>query len=203
MILLIDNYDSFTYNLYQYISELGEQVKVVRNDQITLAEIESLSPEAIVLSPGPGAPKEAGICIDVVKAFEQKVPILGICLGHQAIGEAYGATVSHAKFVKHGKTSEIKHYRDNIFRNLNDTIEVMRYHSLVILKQTMPSCLTVTAISLEDDEIMAVKHNDFPIYGMQFHPESIGTTDGKKLLANFLTTIREGDKGEKLLKESH
>ncbi|MBM7540896.1 anthranilate synthase component II [Amphibacillus cookii] len=203
MILLIDNYDSFTYNLYQYISELGEQVKVVRNDQITLTEIESLSPEAIVLSPGPGAPKEAGICIDVVKAFEQKIPILGICLGHQAIGEAYGATVSHAKFVKHGKTSQIKHHHDHIFQDLNDTIEVMRYHSLVILKETLPPCLTVTAMSLEDQEIMAVKHNDFPIYGMQFHPESIGTTDGKKLLANFLTTIREEDKGEKLLRESH
>lgn len=203
MILLIDNYDSFTYNLYQYISELGVEVKVVRNDQISLEEIEALAPEAIVLSPGPGTPKEAGICIEVVKAFEHKLPILGICLGHQAIGEAYGAKVSHAKQIKHGKTSLITHHQAELFQGLPKEIEVMRYHSLVILKDTLPDCLTVTATSIDDHEIMAIKHHVLPIYGMQFHPESIGTTEGKQLLANFLTTIREVCADEDISRESN
>ncbi|MCZ0702492.1 anthranilate synthase/aminodeoxychorismate synthase-like glutamine amidotransferase [Natronobacillus azotifigens] len=198
MILLIDNYDSFTYNLYQYVAELGEEVEVVRNDKITLAEIEQRNPEAIILSPGPGTPEEAGICIDVVKRFDQKIPILGICLGHQAIGVAYGATVSHAKQIKHGKTSQITHHHDDVFLNTDDPLEVMRYHSLVILPETVPACLLVTATAKDDHAIMAVKHQMLPVYGMQFHPESIGTTDGKQLLANFFRTIRKEEFDESI-----
>lgn len=190
MILLIDNYDSFTYNLFQYISELGEDVTVIRNDEITLEEIEQLNPEAIILSPGPGTPTEAGICIDTIKKFDQKIPILGICLGHQAIGVAYGGTVSHAKQIKHGKTSQIKHDQSDLFNDIDTPAEVMRYHSLVIIPATVPDCLNVTATSIDDEEIMAVRHQKHLVYGMQFHPESIGTTDGKQLLANFLTAIR-------------
>lgn len=198
MILLIDNYDSFTYNLYQYVAELGEEVEVVRNDKITLAEIEQRNPEAIILSPGPGTPEEAGICIDVVKRFDRKIPILGICLGHQAIGVAYGATVSHAKQIKHGKTSQITHHHDDVFLNTDDPLEVMRYHSLVILPETVPACLLVTATAKDDHAIMAVKHQMLPVYGMQFHPESIGTTDGKQLLANFFRTIRKEEFDESI-----
>ncbi len=189
MILLIDNYDSFTYNLYQYLGECGEDVTVVRNDAITVDEIRVLNPEAIVLSPGPGTPGEAGICIDIVKELQAKFPILGICLGHQAIGEAFGGTVSHADVVKHGKTAQVLHHQADLFKGLEEEIEVMRYHSLVILKETLPECLTVTATSITDGEIMAVKHNFFPIYGVQFHPESIGTQDGRQMIQNFLDTI--------------
>ncbi|SEO95395.1 anthranilate synthase component 2 [Amphibacillus marinus] len=192
MILLIDNYDSFTYNLYQYMSELGESVKVVRNDAISLDEIAAQAPEAIVLSPGPGTPQDAGICIDVIKRFDHDIPVLGICLGHQAIGEAYGATVSHAKQVKHGKVSKIAHQGGDIFQGLSTPIEVMRYHSLSIVRDTLPSCLEETATSVDDQEIMAIRHVEHEVYGMQFHPESIGTTEGKALLANFFTTIRKG-----------
>lgn len=189
MILLIDNYDSFTYNLYQYLGECGEDVTVVRNDAITVDEIRVLNPEAIVLSPGPGTPGEAGICIDIVKELQAEFPILGICLGHQAIGEAFGGTVSHADVVKHGKTAKVLHHQADLFKGLEEEIEVMRYHSLVILKETLPECLTVTATSITDGEIMAVKHTFFPIYGVQFHPESIGTHDGKQMIQNFLDTI--------------
>lgn len=189
MILLIDNYDSFTYNLYQYLGECGEDVTVVRNDAITVDEIRVLNPEAIVLSPGPGTPGEAGICIDIVKELQAEFPILGICLGHQAIGEAFGGTVSHADVVKHGKTAQVLHHQADLFKGLEEEIEVMRYHSLVILKETLPECLTVTATSIIDGEIMAVKHTFFPIYGVQFHPESIGTYDGKQMIQNFLDTI--------------
>ncbi|PXW92127.1 anthranilate synthase component 2 [Streptohalobacillus salinus] len=191
MILLIDNYDSFTYNLYQYMGELGEDVKVVRNDAISLEEIHAINPEAIVLSPGPGAPVDAGICIDVIKEHGESIPILGICLGHQAIGEAYGATIIHAKRVMHGKQSKITHHQQDIFAGLTDPIEVMRYHSLVIDPTTVPETLTITATALDDGEIMAIKHHQLPIYGMQFHPESIGTLDGLTLLSNFFSTIRE------------
>ncbi|GAA5415950.1 aminodeoxychorismate/anthranilate synthase component 2 [Paraliobacillus ryukyuensis] len=191
MILLIDNYDSFTYNLYQYISELGKEVKVVRNDQITIDEIVTLHPEAIILSPGPGTPKEAGICIEVVKQLETTFPILGICLGHQAIGEAYGATIGRAKQIKHGKTSKLQHKQDEIFQYLEQPLEVMRYHSLVIKPDTLPNELQVTATSMDDNAIMAVKHNYLPIYGMQFHPESVGTTTGKQLLNNFFQAIKK------------
>lgn len=189
MILLIDNYDSFTYNLYQYLGECGEDVTVVRNDAITVDEIRVLNPEAIVLSPGPGTPGAAGICVDIVKELQAEFPILGICLGHQAIGEAFGGTVSHADVVKHGKTAQVLHHQADLFKGLEEEIEVMRYHSLVILKETLPECLTVTATSITDGEIMAVKHTFFPIYGVQFHPESIGTHDGKQMIQNFLDTI--------------
>lgn len=191
MILLIDNYDSFTYNLFQYISELGKEVDVVRNDKITLEEIRTLKPEAIILSPGPGTPEQAGICIDVVKSLSNEFPILGICLGHQAIGAAYGATVTHAGQIKHGKTSMIQHQNDEIFDYLEQPLEVMRYHSLVIEKETIPDQLLVTATAMDDKEIMAVKHTYLPVYGLQFHPESIGTEKGKKILNNFFNAIRK------------
>ncbi|WP_182200825.1 anthranilate synthase component II [Paraliobacillus salinarum] len=191
MILLIDNYDSFTYNLYQYISELGKDVTVIRNDKITISEIKSLRPEAIILSPGPGTPEQAGICMEVVKQLDTTFPILGICLGHQAIGAAYGATITHAKQIKHGKTSKIKHEKDEIFRYLEQPLQVMRYHSLVIQPDTLPHVLQVTATAIDDQEIMAIKHTYLPIYGLQFHPESIGTSTGKDILANFFKAIKK------------
>lgn len=191
MMLLIDNYDSFTYNLFQYMSELGEDVHVVRNDAITLEEIDRLHPEAIVLSPGPGTPKDSGICLDVIAKLGDKYPLLGICLGHQAITEVFGGVVSHAKNVKHGKQSVITHHGEDLFTDLPAEISVMRYHSLVSIEKDFPDCLTITARSTDDDEIMALKHKTLPIYGMQFHPESIGTTDGHTLLSNFFKTIRK------------
>jgi anthranilate synthase component II len=186
MILLIDNYDSFTYNLYQYLEELGESVIVKRNDEITIEEIAALNPNGIVLSPGPGTPKDAGICIDVIQKFYEQIPILGICLGHQAIGAAFGATISKAKEIRHGKTSNIQHNGGGLFQYLPQPLEVMRYHSLVIEKGTLPPILTKAAIAMDDGEIMAIKHREAPLYGLQFHPESIGTVSGKKLLKNFL-----------------
>lgn len=191
MILLIDNYDSFTYNLYQYLGECGEEVQVVRNDALTINDIRQMNPEAIVLSPGPGTPGEAGICVEVVRELQGEYPILGICLGHQAIGKAFGGVVSHADEVKHGKTARILHHQADLFQGLQEEIEVMRYHSLVILKDTLPDCLTVTATSITDGEIMAVKHKELPVYGVQFHPESIGTGEGKQMIQNFLDTIKE------------
>ncbi|TVP89468.1 anthranilate synthase component II [Alkalibacterium sp.] len=191
MILLIDNYDSFTYNLYQYLGECGKAVKVVRNDAITVEEIREMEPEAVVLSPGPGAPADAGICVDLVKELQGELPILGICLGHQAIGEAFGGTVGHADEVKHGKTAQVMHHQADLFEGLNAKVEVMRYHSLVILRDTLPSCLNVTATSITDGEIMAVKHESQPIFGVQFHPESIGTHDGRQMIQNFLNTIQK------------
>ncbi|WP_186575958.1 anthranilate synthase component II [Aquibacillus kalidii] len=191
MILLIDNYDSFTYNLYQYVSELGKEVKVVRNDKITIEEIRLLKPEAIILSPGPGSPEDAGICMAVVKQLASEFPILGICLGHQAIGAAYGGKVTHAKQVKHGKTSMIRHQNDEIFSYLEQPLEIMRYHSLIISKDHVPSELIVTATSMDDNEIMAIKHSYLPVYGLQFHPESIGTSKGKRILDNFFKAIRK------------
>ncbi|MDC3418123.1 anthranilate synthase component II [Aquibacillus salsiterrae] len=200
MILLIDNYDSFTYNLYQYVSELGKEVTVIRNDKITIDEIRELKPEAIILSPGPGTPKEAGICIEVVKQLEEEFPILGICLGHQAIGEAYGANIVHAKQIKHGKTSLLNHPANGVFEGLEEALEVMRYHSLVIKKDDVPEQLIVTATATDDDEIMAVKHTGLPIYGLQFHPESIGTEKGKALLNNFFTLIEKENSYERISK---
>ncbi|QDP41781.1 anthranilate synthase component II [Radiobacillus deserti] len=191
MILLIDNYDSFTFNLYQYMSELGEDVEVVRNDRITVEEIRALNPEAIVLSPGPGTPQEAGICIAVVQELSEEYPILGICLGHQAIGAAFGGTITHAKQIKHGKTSMLMHKSESLFEYLSQPIEVMRYHSLVIEKDSLPLELTVLATAMDDQEVMAVKHNRLPTFGLQFHPESIGTETGKTILNNFFTTIRK------------
>lgn len=188
MILLIDNYDSFTYNLYQYMGIFTDDIKVVRNDKITIEEIEKLNPDKIVLSPGPKAPKDAGICLGVVKHFAGKKPILGICLGHQTIGEAFGATVSYAKNIFHGKQSSIEHDGTGIFEGINSPIKVARYHSLAIIEDTMPDCLSVTA-KTEDGEIMAIKHKEYPVIGLQFHPESIYTEHGKKLIENFINNI--------------
>ena len=185
MILIIDNYDSFTYNLYQYIGIFEDDIKVVRNDKITIGEIEQMNPDKIVISPGPKSPKDAGICLDVIKYFAGKKPILGICLGHQCIGEAFGGTVSYAKELVHGKQSVITHDGTGIFTGINSPVKVARYHSLAILPDTMPTCLKVLATT-EDGEIMAIRHTEYPIVGLQFHPESIFTQHGKKLIENFV-----------------
>ncbi len=192
MLLVIDNYDSFTYNLVQYFGELGERPHVVRNDEIAVEEVAALAPSAIVLSPGPGAPAQAGICIPVIKRYGATVPLLGVCLGHQAIGEAYGGTVIRApRGVMHGKTSRIRHDGTGLFEGLDDPLEVMRYHSLVIEHATIPASLRVTATATDDaTEIHAVQHVTHPVYGVQFHPESILTQQGKQLLQNFLTLAR-------------
>lgn len=196
MILLIDNYDSFTYNLYQYLGELGEEIKVVRNDQITLEEIEKLDPEAIVLSPGPGRPEHAGIMVEVIRNFYKKVPILGICLGHQAIGYAFGAKIEKARKIMHGKVSNLKHNGSQLFQYMPQPINIMRYHSLIIQSGTLPGSFKVLARSMDDNEIMAIKHEAYPLYGLQFHPESVGTDLGKKILENFLQTIGREKKHE-------
>jgi anthranilate synthase component II len=185
MILLIDNYDSFTYNLYQYLGEVEKEIIVKRNDEITLAEIEELNPMAIVISPGPGRPEDAGISMEIIRNFYEKVPLLGICLGHQAIGAVFGANVVGAKQIMHGKTSVIEHVGTGVFAKQDLQFPVMRYHSLVVERESLPDELTVTAVALDDGEIMALKHQDFPLYGLQFHPESIGTKIGKELLHQF------------------
>jgi len=185
MILLIDNYDSFTYNLYQYIGTFNDDIKVVRNDKITIEEIEKMNPERIVISPGPKSPKEAGICLDVIKKFAPAIPILGICLGHQCIGEAFGATIDHAKKIFHGKQSLVTHTGTSVFTGIDSPVKVARYHSLAAKKDTIPETLKITAIS-EDGEVMAVEHREYPVYGLQFHPESILTPEGRQMIANFL-----------------
>ncbi|KAB7673153.1 anthranilate synthase component II [Bacillus sp. B1-b2] len=189
MILLIDNYDSFTYNLYQYLGLLGEEIKVVRNDQITVEEIRDLNPAYIVLSPGPGRPENAGILINLIQELHKEYPILGICLGHQAIGYAFGAEVIRAKNIMHGKTSRLR--TTSIFFDEEKPLEVMRYHSLVINKNTLSDEFTILAYSEDDDEIMAMKHKEYPLYGFQFHPESIGTETGLLLLKNFILETRK------------
>ncbi|WML47902.1 aminodeoxychorismate/anthranilate synthase component II [Neobacillus sp. PS3-34] len=186
MILLIDNFDSFTYNLYQFLGELGETVQVSRNNQITIEEIKNLNPSAIILSPGPGRREDAGICLEAVSNFYQTVPILGICLGHQTIAHAFGGVVSNAKTIKHGKTSLITHNGRNLFAYLTSPLEVMRYHSLSVQRRTLPPMLECIAISMEDQEVMAIRHQYYPVYGLQFHPESIGTPYGKQMILNFL-----------------
>ncbi len=188
MILLIDNYDSFTYNLYQYMGIFNDDIKVVRNDKITIEEIKALTPERIVLSPGPKSPKEAGICIDAVREFYDKIPILGICLGHQSIGEAFGATVSYAKKIFHGKQSEITHTGDSVFTGIDSPIKVARYHSLAVKKEGLPDCLRILA-ETDDGEIMAMRHKEYPVVGLQFHPESIYTEHGKRMLENFINGV--------------
>ena len=188
MILLIDNYDSFTYNLYQYMGIFNDDIKVVRNDKITIEEIKVLAPERIVLSPGPKSPKEAGICIDAVREFYDKIPILGICLGHQSIGEAFGATVSYAKKIFHGKQSEISHTGDSVFTGIDSPIKVARYHSLAVKKEGLPDCLRILA-ETDDGEIMAMRHKEYPVVGLQFHPESIYTEHGKRMLENFINGV--------------
>lgn len=185
MLLMIDNYDSFTYNLVQYLGELGEDIKVFRNNKITLQEIEKLAPERIVISPGPCTPKEAGISVDVIKHFSGKVPVLGVCLGHQSIGAAFGGDIIRAPGLMHGKTSLIHHDGKTIFEGLPNPFEATRYHSLLIKKETLPGCLEITAWT-DIGEIMGVRHKEYVVEGVQFHPESILTTVGKDLLRNFL-----------------
>ena len=188
MILMIDNYDSFVYNLYQYIGIFDSDIRVIRNDKLTLEDIHRMAPERIVLSPGPKAPKDAGICLDVVKEFQDKIPILGICLGHQTIGQALGATVSYAKELYHGKQSLIYHKGNSIFTDIDSPIKVARYHSLSVLKEGLPDCLEVLA-ETDDGEIMAKRHCEYPVVGMQFHPESIYTQHGKRMIENFLRGV--------------
>lgn len=186
MILLIDNYDSFSYNLYQLIGSINNDIKVIRNDEMTIEEIEVLNPDIIFLSPGPGKPSEAGVCIEVVKYFAGKIPILGVCLGHQAICEAFGATVSYAKELMHGKTSEATLDNESLlFQGMGKTTMVARYHSLSAVKETMPACLKIVA-ETEDGEIMAVEHKEYKVYGLQFHPESVLTPEGKTMIKNFV-----------------
>ena len=186
MLLMIDNYDSFTYNLVQYFGELGQEVKVFRNDAITLDEIARLNPEFLVISPGPCAPAQAGISLAAIKAFAGKIPLLGVCLGHQSIGEAFGGRVVHAKQLMHGKVSPVSHHNVGMFRDLPNPVTCTRYHSLVIERETLPDCLEITAWT-EDGEIMGVRHKTLPIEGVQFHPESILTEHGHQMLQNFLT----------------
>ena len=190
MLIMIDNYDSFTYNLVQYFGELGADVHVYRNDQITIGEIEKLGPSHLVISPGPCTPNEAGVSVEAIRYFAGKLPILGVCLGHQSIGQAFGGKIVHAGHIMHGKTSMVRHKDVGVFRGLPNPLEATRYHSLVIEKESLPDCLEVTAWTENEDgsidEIMGVRHREMPIEGVQFHPESILTEHGHDLLKNFL-----------------
>ena len=192
MILLIDNYDSFSYNLFQLIGKINPDIQVSRNDKITIEEISDLNPECIILSPGPGKPENAGICIDIVKEFHDRIPILGVCLGHQAICAAFGGEISHAKRLMHGKSSDISLDYDFIFKGLPSEINVGRYHSLSLVEDTLPSELEIISKARDDREIMAVKHKDYNVYGLQFHPESILTPDGLTIMENFLEKVNRG-----------
>ncbi|MSS69854.1 MAG: aminodeoxychorismate/anthranilate synthase component II [Candidatus Latescibacteria bacterium] len=185
MILVIDNYDSFTYNLVQYLGELGADLRVFRNDKISLDEIEALSPHKIVLSPGPCTPDEAGICLDLIRRFSSKVPLLGVCLGHQAIGQAFGGLVVRAPYLMHGKVSQIRHDGRTLFQGLENPFTATRYHSLIVKRETLPDCFEVSA-ETSDGLIMGLRHKTLPVEGVQFHPESILTPEGKRLLKNFL-----------------
>ena len=190
MLLMIDNYDSFTYNLVQYFGELGQEVVVHRNDQIDLETIQTMEPEYLVISPGPCTPTEAGLSVEAIKHFAGKIPIMGVCLGHQSIGQAFGGKIIRAKHVMHGKTSPVFHKDSGMFANLPNPVEVTRYHSLVIEQESLPDCLEVTAWTQDEkgalDEIMGVRHKELPIEGVQFHPESILTEQGHQMLRNFL-----------------
>jgi len=198
-IFMIDNYDSFTYNIVHYLSELGADVIVKRNDEITVEEIEKYTPDALVISPGPCTPNEAGISVKAIRYYAGKLPILGVCLGHQSIGVAFGAKIRKAKTLKHGKSSEIEHIGEGILKGLPNPFEAIRYHSLVIDEKTLPEVLKITARSLDDNEIMAIQHRKLPIFGVQFHPESIGFNEnyrkwGLKILENFLRIAEESKK---------
>ena len=185
MILMLDNYDSFTYNLVQYLGELGQRVLVYRNDALSLKDIQRLNPQRIVISPGPGRPEDAGISCSVIKEFCGKIPILGVCLGHQAIGYCFGGKIVQAKKLMHGKTSKIHHNKKDIFKDIPNPFLATRYHSLLVEKKTLPACLEITAWTVED-EIMGLKHKIYPLWGVQFHPESILTKSGKAILDNFI-----------------
>ncbi len=193
MIAMIDNYDSFTYNLVQYLQMLGADVRVVRNDAVTVEEVAGWKPEGIVISPGPCTPAEAGICVELIQRLSGSVPILGVCLGHQAIGAAFGGSVIRAKQLMHGKTSTITADGKGVFRGIKSPFQAMRYHSLVVSREDLPQCLEITADS-EDGEIMGVRHRDHPTEGIQFHPESIMTQVGKRLLRNFLEMAQAGNR---------
>ena len=192
MIILIDNYDSFSYNLYQLIGEVTPDIKVFRNDEITTKQINKLKPDAIILSPGPGRPENAGICVEIVKEFYDKIPILGVCLGHQAICYCFGGEITRAKKLMHGKSSKISLDYDYLFIGLSSEITVGRYHSLSLLKETLPDSLEIISKSKDDGEIMAVKHKEYNVYGLQFHPESILTPDGGTIIKNFIDKVEKG-----------
>lgn len=191
MILLIDNYDSFTYNLYHQLAQHGREVEVVRNDAMNVSQIEEMDPDAIVLSPGPGRPEDAGICMEVIRSVYRTIPILGICLGHQAIVAAFGGSVISAKTIKHGKTSMIKHQGESLFSYLPQPFVAMRYHSLTANRGDLPEELRVLAVSMDDEEVMAIKHRYYSVYGLQFHPESIATEMGHQLVERFLRQSSE------------
>ena len=190
MLLLLDNYDSFTYNLYQYLAELGAQVETVRNDKITLEDIEAMSPEGIIVSPGPCTPREAGISNDVIRNFGPRLPVLGVCLGHQCIGQVYGGTVDRAPEIRHGKTSMINHTGQGVLAGLPNPFEAIRYHSLIVYRDDLPDSLEVTAWT-DDSLIMGLRHKEYPVEGVQFHPESIMTPVGHDLLQNFLDRVAQ------------
>jgi len=185
MLLIIDNYDSFTYNLYQYLGELGANMRVFRNDKISVDEIAALNPEKLLVSPGPCTPDKAGISCDAIKFFAGKIPVFGVCLGHQSIGQVFGGKVVRARRLMHGKTSPITHDNKGVFSGLPNPFDATRYHSLIVEKETLPTCFEITAHA-DEDEIMGFRHKELPVFGVQFHPESILTTHGKKLLKNFL-----------------
>lgn len=187
MILMLDNYDSFTYNLVQYLGELKADIRVFRNDKITISEVKRLRPQRIIISPGPGRPEDAGISCKLIGEFKDKCPILGVCLGHQAIGFAFGAKIVSARKLMHGKTSMIYHNKKEIFRGIPSPFEATRYHSLAVERKTLPSCLEVTAWTADDKEIMGLAHRRYPLWGVQFHPESVMTKYGKQILENFLS----------------
>lgn len=193
MILMIDNYDSFTFNLVQYLGELGEELVVKRNDEITISEIEELNPQFLMISPGPCSPNEAGISMDAIKHFAGKIPIFGVCLGHQSIAQVFGGDVVRAERLMHGKTSEMHHNGETIFKGMENPFTATRYHSLIVKNETLPDCLEVTART-KDNEIMAIRHKTLPIEGVQFHPESIMTSFGKDLLKNFITQYKPVEK---------
>lgn len=201
MILLIDNYDSFSYNVYQLVGSVRSDIKVIRNDEYTVEEVAAMNPEAVIISPGPGRPSEAGICIELIKALAGKAPILGICLGHQAICEAFGATVSYAKELMHGKQKNILRMNDGvIFRGMADEFPAARYHSLAVIEDTLPKELKVTA-RCEDGEVMAVEHTEYPIFGLQFHPESVMTPNGRIMIENFFTYVNSKHRKETISDE--
>ncbi len=193
MLLMIDNYDSFTYNLVQYLGELGEEIEVFRNDKISIGEIEKLNPEVLVISPGPGTPQDAGISLEVIQHFTGKIPILGVCLGHQCIGETFGGRIVSAPTLMHGKTSLIHHTGEGLYKDIPNPFEATRYHSLIIDRDSLPECLEINAWTAEQ-EIMGVRHKEEPLFGVQFHPESILTKEGKVLLNNFLYYARSLEK---------
>ncbi|SDZ24582.1 aminodeoxychorismate/anthranilate synthase component II [Bacillus sp. 166amftsu] len=194
MIVLIDNYDSFTYNLYQLLGAYYKGIVVLRNDKVTVQELKEMKPKAIILSPGPGKPEDAGICIEVIRHFYKQIPILGICLGHQAIISAFGGEIVRAEHIKHGKTSRVKHNGTSIFSYVAQPLTAMRYHSLVAAKHTIPKCFDVLATAMDDGEVMAVCHNYYPLFGLQFHPESIATEEGGKLMRAFLSNVKEEER---------